>query len=115
MFIKFFPVEESADTNGQVASSTTSESEDFLRKYGFEFPAKESRTEGNSGADHVLIQSVNETVSKSGELSDQPGEIIYDSPKGISIIWIIDIWVLVNWNETDYGLTRRFVKFNDFS
>lgn len=73
--------EESADTNGQVASSTTSESEDFLRKYGFEFPAKESRTERNSGADHVLIQSVNETVSKSGELSDQPGEIIYDSPK----------------------------------
>lgn len=81
-----FNTEESADNNGKVASSNTCESEEFLRKYGFEFPTKEGCAEGSNGANHVLVESVNETVTKSGELLDQSGEIVYDTSKGSSAI-----------------------------
>ena len=81
-FLFFFLAEESAGNNGQEASSTTGESEEFLRKCGFEFPTKESCAEANNVGNHVLVQSVNETVNQSSELFDQPSEIVCDSSKG---------------------------------
>jgi len=83
--------EESAGNNGQEASSTTGESEEFLRKCGFEFPTKESCAEANNVGNHVLVQSVNETVNQSSELFDQPSEIVCDSSKeDVSTIQVME-------------------------
>ena len=87
LMIVLILAEETVDSGA--AKASTADSEDFLRKYGFDFPARESPAEGNNGS-HVLVRSVpsvkeeqpNESV-KSSDILDKPNEIINDSAKSM--------------------------------